>query len=484
MTTSATRPTARDLIRRIGSYELSASDNLAYHLRQVDKHNPILNAVVYDGRERAWARAEQIDADLAAERPVGRLAGLVMTIKDSFDVEGWPTTFGLYHLKDHVACRTSDVVNRLETEGALIIGKTNVPPLLRDWQSGNAIHGYTRNPWNTDLSPGGSSGGAAAAVAAGLCSGDVGSDIGGSIRIPAHYCGICGHKPSYGVVSLVGHQLPGTYGDSAMVTAGPLAANIDDMALLLDVVAGPDRHNAKAWQLKLPPARIGTIRGFRVGVLDTAPTAPVDGAYRAVIGALVERLRRAGASVSYGPFTGLDTTHVHDLFIRILRAMAADGLSDEAFSALIAQVERTPRSDQSYVSAANRAMVQRHRDWRRAQEDVGRLKHDMRQLFQEIDLLLMPAASSAAFPIDFSRPREERTLDISGVERDYNEQLLWAALPVLADLPSTVVPIGLQSNGLAVGVQVVGYYLDDRTCIGFAKEVERMVGVFNPPDYD
>ncbi|MCP1676743.1 amidase [Natronocella acetinitrilica] len=484
MTTSAARPTARELIQRIADGELAARDNLAQFLARMDKHNPVLNAVIHDGRDRAKAIAEQIDADLAAGRPVGRLAGLVMTIKDSFDVEGWPTTFGLEHLKDNVAERTSDVVSRLEAEGALIVGKTNVPPLLRDWQSGNPIHGHTRNPWNTDLSPGGSSGGAAAAVAAGLCSAEIGSDIGGSIRIPAHYCGICGHKPSNGVVSMIGHQLPGTYGSSAMVSAGPLAANVDDMALLLDVVAGADSRNAPAWRLELPPARITTIGDFRVGILDNAPTAPVDGAYRAVIGALGERLRQAGASVTEGPFRELDTTHLHDLFIRILRAMAVDGLSDPEFSALIAQVERTPRDDQSYVAATNRAMVQRHRDWRRARQEVGRLKHDMRVLFRQIDVLLMPAAVSAAFPIDFDRPREERTLLIDGVERDYNEQLLWAALPVLAELPATLIPIGLQDNGLPVGVQVVGEYLDDRTCIAFAREVERLVGVFSPPGYD
>jgi amidase len=475
---------ARDIVRLIAKRELTAVDNLNGFLTRIDRYNPALNAVIHDGRERARSHAERIDAELAAGRPVGRLAGLVMTIKESFDIEGWPTTFGLAHLKDHVAGRTADVVGRLEAEGALIVGKTNVPPFLKDWQSGNPIHGHTRNPWNSSLSPGGSSGGAAAAVAAGLCSAEIGSDIGGSIRIPAHYCGICGHKPSYGVVSMIGHQLPGTHGESSMVCAGPLAATVDDLELLLDVVAGPDSRDARAWRLELPPARRLAIGDFRVGILDTAPSAPVDGAYRAVIAGLGERLRLAGAWVSEGPFAEFDTTQVHDLFIRVLRAMASDGLSDVQFAALIAEVERTPATDRSYIAANNRAIVQRHRDWRRARQEVALLKQQLRGLFGHIDVLLMPVASTAAFPIDFDRPREERTLRIDGLDRDYNEQLLWAALPVLADLPSTVVPIGLQADGLPVGVQIIGEYLDDRTCLAFAREVERLVGRLTPPGYD
>lgn len=477
-------PTAREVTRLVAGRQLSARENLDFFLSRIDQYNPLLNAVIHDGRERALERAIQIDADLAAGRPVGRLAGVVMTIKESFDVQGWPTTFGLTEFADHVAARTADVVQRLEAEGALIVGKTNVPPYLKDWQSGNPIHGHTCNPWNTRLSPGGSSGGAAAAIAAGLCSGEIGSDIGGSIRIPAHYCGICGHKPSRRLVSMVGHQLPNSLSGPGMACAGPLAATIDDLELLFDVIVGPSSHDSPAWSVHLPPARIAHTDSFRVGLIDTAPSAPVDGAYRAVIARLADKLRGVGTTVVKGPFDECNMNDVHRLFINMLRAAASDGLSDHEFMQLIADVERTPADDQSYLAATNRAIVQRHRDWRRASQQVSELDLRVKDLFDRVDVLVMPAASTAAFPIDRTRPREQRTLSIDGVSRDYNEQLLWAGLAVLLGLPSTVVPIGVQDDGLPVGVQIIGRYLDDKTCLAFARQIESLTTRLRPAGFD
>lgn len=477
------RMTALDILQAISSRKLGARENLEAFLARVDSMNPALNAIIHDGRERARATADQIDAALKAGKPCGRLAGLVMTIKDSFNVEGWPSTFGLPRLKDNVPSVSSEIVQCLEEEGALIIGKTNVPPMLRDWHSNNEIHGSTKNPWNTALSPGGSSGGAATAIAAGMCSADVGSDIGGSIRIPAHYCGISGHKPTFGVVPMVGHQFPGTLIAHDLVVAGPLAANVDDLELLFDVIAGPSIRDSRGWRLQLPPPRAQAMADFRVGWIETAETAPVDGAYRDVIGSLVQKIGVAGATVTKGPFDELDTSSFHAVYLQLLRALSADGMADEAYEELIVTASKLDPEDNSYVASTTRAMVQRHRDWRKGREAQAQFQKSMETLFERIDVLLMPVAVSAAFPLGDDRPREERTLLIDGTLRDYNEQLLWAGIPILGYLPSTVVPIGKQADGLPVGIQIMGPYLEDKTCFAFAREVERLVGTLTPPGY-
>src|SRR5437763_15306223 len=243
--------TAAAAAAALRSKQISARELLNIAFQRIDRHNPSLNAIVWQGRERATARAKRADEALAGGAAVGALHGVPVTIKESFAYQGSPSTWGLPALKSANSPRTAVAVERLESAGAIVVGKTNVAVMLGDWQSYNPVYGTTNNPWDLTRTPGGSTGGGAAAVAAGLGCLTIGSDLSGSIRIPAHFCGVYGHKPSLNLVSMEGFQ-PGPWDGSPaypmdVSVAGPLARNARDLSLTLDVLAGPNGDDAKAW---------------------------------------------------------------------------------------------------------------------------------------------------------------------------------------------------------------------------------------------
>jgi amidase len=406
-----------------------------------------------------------------------------MTIKEAFDVAGWPTTWGDPAKAGHRPSKNATVVDRLTGAGAVIFGKTNVPLMLSDWQCFNAIYGTTRNPWNLARTPGGSSGGAAAALATGMSAAEFGSDIGGSIRIPAHYCGVFGHKPSYKLVPMGGHTYPGVLGEADLCVSGPLARSAGDLALLLEITAGPSVEDEPAWRLSLPQARKGDLRDFRVALIDTAEPAPVDGAYRALIRALANQLAEAGVQVDIGAFPDVAPTRLNEIYIQLLRAVTTAFQPEPAHEAALRRAEELTPDDRSYSAAVLRATVQRHRDWLHANEERRRIALAFARFFETYDVLLCPAAVSTAFPLDEDRPREARRLTINGETRDYNEQLFWAGVASLTHLPSTVAPIGLDGEGLPAGIQIVGRYLDDHTTIAFAGALSELIEPQLPPGY-
>ena len=199
---------ATEQLRLLETGKIGAAELLELYLERIDRFNPAYNLVVAFDRDRARASAHEIDRQRASGEPLGPLAGLPITIKDSFEVTGMPTTCGFEHLRDHRPERDADAVTLLREAGANVFGKTNLPTGASDWQSFNPVYGISRNPWNPDRTVGGSSGGAAGAVAAGFTAFELGSDIGGSIRFPANWCGVCGHKTTWGIVSQAGHLPP------------------------------------------------------------------------------------------------------------------------------------------------------------------------------------------------------------------------------------------------------------------------------------
>src|ERR1700730_6848241 len=248
---------ARELASQIRRKKIGCAELLELYLARVAKYNPALNAIIATDLEGARKRARAADRALARKQPWGPLHGLPMTIKESYDVVGMPTTRGVPELKDNFPSHNALAVDRLLAAGVVLFGKTNVPIHLADYQSYNAIYGTTNNPWDLSRAPGGSSGGSAAALAAGLTGLEAGSDIGSSIRNPAHYCGVFGLKPTLGVASPKGQALPGTHADADISVIGPLARGAADLDLALDVMAGPDKIDGVAWKLDLPlcPAR-------------------------------------------------------------------------------------------------------------------------------------------------------------------------------------------------------------------------------------
>src|SRR5262249_26926150 len=265
------------------------------------------------------------DRALAKGDVWGPLHGVPMTLKESYDVVGLPTTWGMPEHKNNIATRNALAVDRLLGAGVVLFGKTNVPLLLADWQSYNDIYGTTNNPWDVRLPPGGSSGGAAAALAAGLTGLEAGSDIGSSIRNPAHFCGVFGHKPTYGLCPPRGHALPGRVSYADISVIGPLARSADDLDLPLAAMAGPEGSEAGV-QVKLPAPRKKNLREFKTGVMLDDPNAEVDVSVKDRLQALADFLGRNKAKVSDRAQPDIDTTHFNRVFIAMLRAATSGRL--------------------------------------------------------------------------------------------------------------------------------------------------------------
>ncbi|HXA11144.1 MAG TPA: amidase family protein, partial [Mycobacterium sp.] len=279
----ALRP-AHLLAEAIRCREVSSRELLDHYLTRVERLNPPLNAVVTLDPEGARSAADAADAALARGEVGGPLHGVPMTIKDTYETAGMRTTCGVAAW-DRVPERDADAVQRLRSAGAVIFGKTNTPALAGDWQTFNPIFGTTNNPWDIARTTGGSSGGSAAAVATGMTALELGSDIGGSIRVPSHWCGVCGHKPSWGIISQRGHlpPAPGALSGGDLSVVGPLARDVEDLELALDVVAGPAGHQAVGWRLALPPARATTLRELKLAVWLDDPAYPVEADVRVVL---------------------------------------------------------------------------------------------------------------------------------------------------------------------------------------------------------
>ncbi len=441
---------AKQLASDIRRRKVGCLEALDAFLARVDRFNPKLNAIVVTDVDGARRRAKQADAALKKGKVWGPLHGVPMTIKESYDVAGLPTTWGLPALKDNVAPRNALAVDRLLAAGVVLFGKTNVPAWLADYQSYNDVYGTTNNPWDLSRSPGGSSGGSAAALAAGLTGFEAGSDIGSSIRNPAHYCGVFGHKPTYGIVPPRGQALPGRVAQGDISVIGPMARSAEDLAIGLSVMAGADEIDGAGWRLELPAPRKKALRDFKVAVMLTDPTAEVDREVQARLQVLADFLGKKKAKVSHAARPDIDTAEANRAYIFLLRA-------------------------------ANTAS---HRDWLAANETRHKMRWRWAEFFRDWDLLLCPVASSAAFPHDHEGERYERTIAVNGRRVPAVDQLFWAGYSGMAYLPSTVAPCGFTPAGLPVGVQIVGPQYGDRTCIEFARLLEReFQGFVPPPDY-
>ncbi len=472
--------TATSMARAIRERRIGCGELLELHLERVRRHNKTLNAIIALDVDRAFSRARAADAAIARGESWGPLHGVPMTVKDSFDVAGLPTTWGIPALRDNVADINAASVDSLLNAGAIVFGKTNVPLLLGDRQTFNAIHGTTNNPWDPARTPGGSSGGAAAALAAGMSALEMGSDIGSSITNPAHCCGVYGHKPSFGIVPQHGHWIPQARAPLDMQVCGPLARGAEDLALALDVISGPEPLDRPARTIKLPGPRKTTLAEFRVALILDDPICGVDREVVDRIQAVADAVARAGARVHDKARPRIDPLRAHDLFVQLLRGATGALLSDDAYAQSRAKADQLAPGDQSPGARGLRALVQDHRAWFAAHAEREAVRRAWAAFFEEYDVVLCPVAATAAFPHDH-RERLDRRIVVNGREEDYNAQLYWASMTNLPYLPGTVAPAGRTSGGLPVGVQIVGPYLEDHTSIEFARLLGQVTEGFVPP---
>jgi amidase len=463
--------------RKLGSREL-----LEHLLARVERWNPAVNAVVSLDVEGARAAADAADRALAAGRWTGPLHGLPITVKDSYETAGLRTTCGVPELAQHVPASDAVAVARLRAAGAVIFGKTNTPTWTADWQTTNPVFGTTNNPFDLTRTPGGSSGGSAAALAAGLAPLELGSDIGGSIRVPSHCCGVFGHKPSHGLVPQRGHipGPPGTLSEYDLNCVGPMARSSVDLALALDVLAGPLPELAHAVSLRLPPARAERLGAFRVAAWLDEPACPVDAEMRGVLEGAADALERAGAKLDRRARPEIDFREAVADYLTLLVPLMSLTQPDAAFEPLAAAGAAIPADAPGLLAAAARAWSLRQREWLRVHERRERLRARWAAFFRDFDVLLCPVMLTPAFPHDTSE-FGIRSVVVNGEPRPYLEQIQWPGLITMALLPSTVIPVGRTAAGLPVGVQIVGPYLEDRTPLAFAAAAERELGGFVPP---
>ncbi|THD60386.1 amidase family protein [Phenylobacterium sp.] len=447
---------AGELVRALAAREIGALELADAAIARIEARDGEINAVVVRDFDRAReaARAADVALSRGERRP---LLGLPMTVKESHHVAGLPTTWGFEPFKGFIAPTDSVSISRLKTAGAIILGKTNVPPWLSDYQSSNPIYGRTRNPWDLERTPGGSSGGSAAALAAGMVPMEFGSDIGGSIRMPAHFCGVYGHKPSYNLVPMRGNGPPYVPDGAGvpLLVMGPLARSAADLGLAMDVLAGPDEGEAVGYRLALPPPRHATLADYRILLVDDHPLTPLDDEIRAGLEGLATRLEGLGAKVARASGLLPDLAKVQETYMGILMPAMSRGqpgaqtISAHAWMALLD------------------AQAQNRRQWSR--------------LFEDFDVVLAPVHGTPAFPHDDEPDLGKRVLTINGVETPYFAPAAWAGLATLGNLPSTAMPVGQTRAGLPFGLQAIGPYLEDRTTIAFAGLVAQAFGGYRPP---
>jgi len=473
---------ARELAAMIRRKEISSRELLDDFLGAVAEKNDALNAVVTLDAERAQQAASEADAATARGDALGPLHGLPMTIKDSFETAGLRTTAGAAEFKDHLPTRDAAPVAKLKQAGAVVFGKTNLPFMAADVQSYNDVFGCTNNPYDLTRTPGGSSGGAAAALAAGLTSLELGSDIGGSIRTPAHWTGVYGHKPSYGIVPIRGHVPgpPGTLAADDLGVAGPLARSADDLPIALEVLAGPDENDEVAWRLDLPAARHRRLCDFRVATWFEDPAIPVDDSVRARFEATVEALRGAGVKVDEKARPGFALNEMIRIYNQLLMPIILAGLPDDAIEGIARNASTFDKDDLSDAAESARAPVIRHRNWLAKNEARHKFRAIFRSFFADYDVLICPVTSVPAIPHDHT-PFAGRTISVNGGERPYSDLFGWISMATACYLPATVAPIGPTPEGLPVGAQIIGPYLEDRTTIEFARLLGDVIGGFSPP---
>ena len=472
---------ARQLAEAIQRREVSSRELLDHYLARVERLNPPLNAVVTVDPDGARRAADAADARLARGEVCGPLHGVPMTVKDTYETAGMRTTCGV-PAWDRVPDRDAEAVRRLRAAGAVIFGKTNTPVLAGDWQTFNPIFGTTNNPWDTARTTGGSSGGSAAAVAAGMTAFELGSDIGGSIRVPANWCGVCGHKPTWGIVPQLGHlpPPPGALSQSDLSVVGPLARDVEDLELTLDVLAGPVGQEAVGWRLELPAPRVTTLCELKLAVWLDDSAYPVEADVRGVLESAIGTLQDAGAQmIDVRPKVALP--ELVRTYQQLLYPVMLSGMSRDQFDRMAASAASLPADDDGPRARTVRFATMRHRDWLRANERREQVRAVMADFFRDVDALLMPVAVVPAIPHDHREPFAKRVIRTDRGERPYTDLFGWVALATLAHLPATVVPVGLTEAGLPVGVQIVGPYLEDPTSLAIGRLVTKVLGGYVAP---
>ena len=434
---------AAETVRAIAEGRTTALAECEAAIARIEARNPALNAVIIKDFDRARADALAADAAQAEGRSLP-LLGVPMTIKESFERAGLPQSWGIPPHRGNVPAADGSTVARLRAAGAVILGKTNIPVGLADVQSNNPIYGRTLNPFDPAKTSGGSSGGSAAALASGMVALEIGTDIGGSIRTPAHFCGVYGHKTTYGVIPLDGHRFPGTDGaDRPLSVAGPLARSAEDLALALDVVA----------LRPLPRATLSSLTGTRLFVLDAHPLAPVSAEVAAAVNAAATSAQAAGAVITRSSDLLPDLAAMISPYLKLLNIIVTNG---------------APGPDGHVATLA---------EWLALLDQQARVQRQWARFFGAFDALICPVFGTTAFAHDDEPDIGKRVLTIDGVAGPFGAQFAWISMATFAGLPATSTPVAIGAGGLPIGIQIIGAAYRDHDTISLAGLIGRRIAV-------
>ncbi len=471
---------AVQMLAALDNGEISSTELVEMQIDRIDERDGELNAIPVRTFDRARDAAAAADAARARGHRAP-LLGLPLTLKESTQVAGLPQSAGINVLRDYRPATDGLVARRVFAAGACLLGKTNIPVALGDWQANSPVYGRTNNPWDLARTPGGSTGGGSAALAAGMTPLEIGSDIGGSIRVPAAYCGVYGHRPSETAIPRAGAFPFGDVENPAIVIGvqGPLARTMADIELLFDVVAGPSEGEGAGWQLALPPARHSTLAGFRVAIMPPTALAQPSDAMQEKVDELASFLGRAGSTVAQA-MPELDQHAYFADYLTLLTVITSLGLPREARELA---ARGTDAGNDEFLDASRAGYLID------ANAYIGLLSRReaaravWRTFFSEWDILLCPTALDVAFEHQ-GGDQDQRTLTIDGRSVNYMMNIVYPMWAIHAGQPATAFPAGLSSGGLPVGLQAIGPYLSDRTTMQFARLLERDWHAFeSPPGY-
>jgi len=476
--------TAVELSAALKAKQVSSVELTQDAIGRIERHDGKINAICVRDFDRAMEAARAADAALSRgeHKP---LLGIPLTVKESYNIAGLPTTWGIPEQKNFIAKDDALAVTRVKDSGGVILGKTNVPLGLGDWQSYNDVYGTTNNPYHLARTPGGSSGGSAAALAAGYGPLSIGSDIGGSLRVPAFHCGVYAHKPTFALVANRGHlppALPPLPPNRDLAVIGPMARSAADLSLLLDVMAGPDPiEGGIAYRLALPAPRHAALKDYRILLIDSDPLLPTNKDVRGAIEKLADNLGKTGVIVTRQSPLLPDFATTSRLYMRMLNSLLGANFPPDIYAGAQAGAAQLAPDDMSLRAERLRGITLSHRDWVLADGARTRLRAQWRELFNSFDAVICPIMPTPAYVQDQSPEQEDRRIKIDGEEFSYPDQLAWPGIATLPGLPATAIPLGLNAQGLPLGVQIVGPFLEDRTPLKLAELIEQEFGGFVPP---
>jgi len=457
-----------ETLEKFDKKETSPLELVKAHLQRAQELQPKLNAFVHLDAESAIAKARAAEAAMKKGKRLLPLQGIPLTIKSSMDVAGWPCPAGSLLRKDHVPAKDAIAVARLEAAGAILLGNTNTPEFLMAYETNNRVSGSTSNPWNLAYSAGGSSGGEAAAIASGCSMGGVGSDGGGSIRVPAHFCGICGLKPTPGRIAATGHFPPGAGAFGWIGVVGPMARTVGDVRALFEVMAGPDPGDALAAPVPVRSIRAEELRGLRIGILESPALRDATRETLAAVESAGNLLAQQGFRVERFPLQKLDRALELWWFFfgRVIGELLTQSTKGQE-----AQLSPMLREYLGVTAAEPRVTLE---SFMASCVERDLLREDILRQMSDVTVLLSPVSSAPAFHHGAGNYR-------SGDTHNYRGTMRYCQWMNLTGFSGLSLPLGRSPEGLPINVQLIGRPYEEELLLGVAEKLEQARGAWQAP---